>query len=188
MADDIDTDETEPAPEPDVAASPPPGDGEPQVTGESVTARSGPGAGVWAAIAVGVVVLVVAAAAIGYYVGRGDDTGAAQAGGTGGTADTKRTDQELCAELLGALREVAASPNPADGPVLLVSIRAHVAGLLSDAPTSATTAAVQGVYDAAGDLVAADALSPVPRSTYEEKLAIAKYQCDKIATWDWPAT
>lgn len=186
MADDIGTEKPEPAPEASVQEASPPYDGGLPAEEASTTARDGPGAGVWAGIAVGVVVLVVAAAALGYYIGRGNDSGVTT---TGGTGDTARTDQELCTELLGALREIAASPNPTDVSVPAASMRTHVAGLLSDAPQSATTTSVQGAYDAARDLATGDpATVAVLRTSYEEKVAIAQYQCDKIATWNWPAT
>lgn len=155
-------------------------------------ARRGPGAGVWAALAVGVVILVVAAAAIGYYAGRGTeaDHEAGEGDDQGALAgDTARTDQEACTELLAALREITGGEG-LTAVAMQASLRNHLAGLLSDAPTSPTTASVEDLYDAATELAAAGNPADIDalRSAYEEKLVIAEYQCNKIATWDWPGT
>lgn len=185
--DDIDTaKESEPEPEPDESGVEQPRGGDPS-TAEADQARSpgpGPGPGAWAAIAVGVVILVVVAAAIGYFVGRGNDsTGDSQAAGT---SDTARTDQKLCTELLGAQQDIAASGTGATPATVADAMRTRVAGVLSDSPPSAVTTSVQDAYAAAVALVSGGDPSTL-KSTYVEKLAIAQYQCDKIATWDWPA-
>ncbi|MFN8105342.1 MAG: hypothetical protein U0U69_12860 [Acidimicrobiia bacterium] len=178
-AQDVDGSEQPPTPEPPPAAPPAP-------------ARRGPGAGVWAALAVGVVILVVAAAAIGYYAGRGTGTDHETGGGDDRSAvagDTARTDQKVCTELLGALREITGSEGVTAAPMQAV-MRSHLAGLLSDAPSSPTTASVEDVYDAVTELAGASNPADIValRSAYEEKLVIAEYQCNKIATWDWPGT
>lgn len=138
--------------------------------------RHGLAGGAWAGIAVGVVLLALGAGLIGYFVGRGSDPGAA-------TGDTSRTDQKVCAALVAAQQEIEAA-DAVSGAFVVAVLRRHVAGVLSDAPDSAVTAAVRDTYAAAGDLADGDADA---RAAYDEKLAIAKYQCNKVATWDWPA-
>lgn len=181
---DVDMDnKAEPESETETGVGPELGEGEgPPGAGSSEPqapepARPGPGRGLWIALGAGVLVLAVAVGMVGYWIGRGSDSDR-------GASDTARTDQTICAALLAAQMEITAS-DATSGVIVVIIMRQHLAGLLSDSPASAVTSAVRDAYAAAGDL--ADG-GDGARSTYEEKLAIAQYQCNKIATWNWPGS